>query len=181
MKPTIVLVHGAFAESASWDYVIDSLRRRRAPRDRRRQPAARPGRRRRAPSATSSAPSTGPSCSSRHSYGGAVISNVAADAGEIVGLVYVAAFAPDPGESCFSLAGRLPRQHARRCAAAGPAQRRHDRPVHRPGPLPRPVLRRRAGADRRRGWRRRSGRRPRRRSPSRPASGRSGASCRRGS
>ena len=26
MKPTIVLVHGAFAESASWDDVIDSLR-----------------------------------------------------------------------------------------------------------------------------------------------------------
>jgi alpha-beta hydrolase superfamily lysophospholipase len=25
MKPTIVLVHGAFAESASWNYVIDSL------------------------------------------------------------------------------------------------------------------------------------------------------------
>jgi len=25
MKPTIVLVHGAFAESASWDDVIDSL------------------------------------------------------------------------------------------------------------------------------------------------------------
>ena len=25
MKPTIVLVHGAFAESSSWNYVIDSL------------------------------------------------------------------------------------------------------------------------------------------------------------
>ena len=25
MKPTVVLVHGAFADSASWDYVIDSL------------------------------------------------------------------------------------------------------------------------------------------------------------
>src|SRR5436189_2699523 len=43
-----------------------------------------------------------------HSYGGAVISNVPAEAGEIVGLVYVNAFAPDPGESCFSLAGRFP-------------------------------------------------------------------------
>src|SRR5213076_2328561 len=39
------------------------------------------------------------------SYGGAVISNVSADAGQITGLVYVNAFAPDPGESCFSLAG----------------------------------------------------------------------------
>ena len=36
------------------------------------------------------------------------MSNVSADAGEIIGLVYVNAFAPDPGESCFSLAGRFP-------------------------------------------------------------------------
>ena len=66
-----------------------------------------------------------------HSYGGAVISNVAADAGEIIGLVYVGAFAPEPGETCFALAGDVPRQHARRDAAAGPARRRDDRPVHR--------------------------------------------------
>jgi pimeloyl-ACP methyl ester carboxylesterase len=43
-----------------------------------------------------------------HSYGGAVISNVPVDAGEIVGLVYVNGFAPDPDESCFALAGRFP-------------------------------------------------------------------------
>jgi hypothetical protein len=43
-----------------------------------------------------------------HSYGGAVITNVAADAGEIVGLVYVAGFAPEPGESAFTLAGMFP-------------------------------------------------------------------------
>jgi pimeloyl-ACP methyl ester carboxylesterase len=43
-----------------------------------------------------------------HSYGGAVISNVPADSGEIVALVYVAAFAPDPGETCNELAGRFP-------------------------------------------------------------------------
>ena len=43
-----------------------------------------------------------------HSYGGAVISNVPADAGEITGLVYVCGFAPDPGESCFQLAGMFP-------------------------------------------------------------------------
>jgi pimeloyl-ACP methyl ester carboxylesterase len=43
-----------------------------------------------------------------HSYGGAVISNVPADAGEITGLVYVNGFAPDPGESCFALAGKFP-------------------------------------------------------------------------
>jgi pimeloyl-ACP methyl ester carboxylesterase len=43
-----------------------------------------------------------------HSYGGAVISNVDADAGEIVGLVYVNGFAPDAGESAFQLAGKFP-------------------------------------------------------------------------
>jgi pimeloyl-ACP methyl ester carboxylesterase len=43
-----------------------------------------------------------------HSYGGSVISNVAADAGEIAGLVYIAGFAPEPGESAFTLAARFP-------------------------------------------------------------------------
>ena len=42
-----------------------------------------------------------------HSYGGGVISNVPADAGKIIGLVYVNAFALDPGKSCFSLAGLI--------------------------------------------------------------------------
>jgi hypothetical protein len=46
MKPTIVLVHGAFAESASWDGVIDSLVNAGHPRDRRGQPAAGLGHRR---------------------------------------------------------------------------------------------------------------------------------------
>jgi pimeloyl-ACP methyl ester carboxylesterase len=43
-----------------------------------------------------------------HSYGGAVITNVAADAAEITGLVYVAAFAPEPGESAFTLRAMFP-------------------------------------------------------------------------
>jgi pimeloyl-ACP methyl ester carboxylesterase len=43
-----------------------------------------------------------------HSYGGAVISNVDGDAGEIVGLVYVNGFAPEPGEHCFQLAAMFP-------------------------------------------------------------------------
>ena len=77
MPPTIVLVHGAFAESSSWDAVIDQL-----------LDAGHPV--------------------IAHSYGAAVISNVDADAGEIVGLVYVNAFAPEPGESCFALAGKFP-------------------------------------------------------------------------
>src|SRR5918992_4863626 len=43
-----------------------------------------------------------------HSYGGPVMSNVPADAGEIVGLVYANAFAPEPGEHCFQLAAMFP-------------------------------------------------------------------------
>ena len=43
-----------------------------------------------------------------HSYGGMVITNVDANAGEITGLVYVAAFAPEPGESAYALAQRFP-------------------------------------------------------------------------
>jgi pimeloyl-ACP methyl ester carboxylesterase len=41
----------------------------------------------------------GPVVAVGHSYGGAVITNAAADADNVVGLVYVAAFAPDEGES----------------------------------------------------------------------------------
>jgi pimeloyl-ACP methyl ester carboxylesterase len=50
----------------------------------------------------------GPVVLAAHSYGGMVITNVDADAGEIVGLVYVAGFAPEPGESAFTLAGMFP-------------------------------------------------------------------------
>ena len=67
-----------------------------------------------------------------HSYGGAVISNVDADAGDIAGLVYVAGFAPEAGRELLLARGHVPGQHARRRAPAGAAQRRHDRPLHRP-------------------------------------------------
>jgi pimeloyl-ACP methyl ester carboxylesterase len=107
VKPTIVLVHGAFAESASWDNVIDTLASAGHPVI----AAANPLR----DIATDAASVgdvvravEGPVLLVAHSYGGAVISNVPADAGEITGLVYVNGFAPDPGESCFSLAGRFP-------------------------------------------------------------------------
>jgi pimeloyl-ACP methyl ester carboxylesterase len=107
MKPTIVLVHGAFADSASWDGVIDLLLKTGHPVI----AAANPLR-----SLASDAASVGdlvrtidgPVVLVAHSYGGAVMSNVRADAGEITGLVYVNGFAPDPGESCFSLAGLFP-------------------------------------------------------------------------
>src|SRR4051812_49697046 len=55
-----------------------------------------------------------------HSYGGAVITNVDREAGEIVGLVYVAAFAPLPGDSCFELSAVFPgRSEERRVGEEG--------------------------------------------------------------
>jgi pimeloyl-ACP methyl ester carboxylesterase len=106
MSHTIVLVHGAFAESASWDRVIDLL-----PAEHRVIAAANPLR-----SLATDAASVsdlvrsidGPVVLVGHSYGGAVISNVAADAGQITALVYVCAFAPDAGESANLLAQRFP-------------------------------------------------------------------------
>jgi pimeloyl-ACP methyl ester carboxylesterase len=105
--PTIVLVHGAFAESSSWDAVINRLVDAGHPVI----AAANPLR-----SVASDAAAVadvvravdGPVVLAAHSYGGAVISNVPADAGDIVGLVYANGFAPESGESAFSLAGMFP-------------------------------------------------------------------------
>jgi pimeloyl-ACP methyl ester carboxylesterase len=107
VKPTIVLVHGAFAESSSWDAVIDPLLDAGHPVI----AAANPLR-----SLASDVAAVadvvravdGPVVLAAHSYGGAVISNVPADAGEIVGLVYACGFAPEPGEHCFQLAAMFP-------------------------------------------------------------------------
>ncbi|MGH2892261.1 MAG: alpha/beta fold hydrolase [Solirubrobacteraceae bacterium] len=107
MLPTIVLVHGAFAESASWDGVVDPLQAM----GHEVIAAANPLRGLAADAQSVSdlvRTITGPVVLVAHSYGGAVISNVDAEAGEITGLVYVNAFAPDTGESCFALAGKFP-------------------------------------------------------------------------
>src|SRR3954469_14549225 len=107
MRPTIVLVHGAFAESASWDQVIDPL----VAEGNRVVAAANPLRSLAGDAAAVSdlvRTIEGPVVLVAHSYGGAVISNVDADAGDIVGLVYVNAFAPDAGENCFGLAAMFP-------------------------------------------------------------------------
>jgi pimeloyl-ACP methyl ester carboxylesterase len=107
MPPTIVLVHGAFAESASWDRVIRELDGAGCDVI----AAANPLRGLAADAAAVSdlvRTIDGPVVVAGHSYGGSVISNIAADSGEITGLVYVAAFAPEPGESAFTLSERLP-------------------------------------------------------------------------
>ena len=96
--PTIVLVHGAFADGSSWDGVIERLQRR---------------------GYTAVAPAiglrgvvedsrylrsvvdqiAGPVLLVGHSYGGALITNAATDASNVVGLVFVAAFSPDLDEA----------------------------------------------------------------------------------
>jgi pimeloyl-ACP methyl ester carboxylesterase len=107
MPPTIVLVHGAFAESASWDGIIDPL----LAAGHRVIAASNPLRGLAADAAVVSdlvRTIDGPVVLAGHSYGGAVITNVDPDAGEILGLVYVNGFAPAPGETAFSLAGLFP-------------------------------------------------------------------------
>jgi pimeloyl-ACP methyl ester carboxylesterase len=97
VKPTIVLVHGAFADASSWNGVIERLQQRgytvEAP--------ANPLRGVIADSAYIASVVNqidGAVLLVGHSYGGAVITNAATSAPNAAGLVYVAAFAPDLGE-----------------------------------------------------------------------------------
>jgi pimeloyl-ACP methyl ester carboxylesterase len=107
MTSTIVLVHGAFAESASWDGVTARL----LAEHRRVVAFANPLR----GLASDTALLTdlvrsidGPVLLVGHSYGGAVITGVPADAGDVVGLVYVAGFALVPGESAGDASALAP-------------------------------------------------------------------------
>jgi pimeloyl-ACP methyl ester carboxylesterase len=107
MSHTIVLVHGAFADSTSWNGVIDRLQGA----GHSTVAVANPLRGLASDAeAVSDVVRTidGPVVLAAHSYGGAVISNVSADAGDITGLVYADGFAPDAGESAFTLAGKFP-------------------------------------------------------------------------
>ncbi|GAB2583092.1 alpha/beta hydrolase [Paractinoplanes abujensis] len=107
MKPTIVLVHGAFAESASWGGVIQRLRADGFPV----VAAPNPLRSLSGDAAVVSsllATISGPVVLVGHSYGGAVISNAAAGHDHVQALVFVAAFAPEVGESIGQLSGRFP-------------------------------------------------------------------------
>lgn len=97
MKPTIVIVHGAFTDASSWNDVIGRLQQQDytviAPPN--------PLRGVNADSAYIASVLNqidGPVLLVAHSYGGAVTSNAAAKAANVVGLVYVAALIPDEGE-----------------------------------------------------------------------------------
>ncbi|KQS51524.1 MULTISPECIES: alpha/beta fold hydrolase [unclassified Sphingomonas] len=106
-RSTIVLVHGAFAESGSWNGVIELLRR-----DGYTVIAASNPLRGVASDAASVAGVVNavktPVVLVGHSYGGPVIGEAAAHASNVKALVYVAAFAADVGESAFALTGKFP-------------------------------------------------------------------------
>lgn len=106
-KPTIVLVHGAFADSSSWSGVITQL----LDRGHSVVAVANPLRGVAADAQYLGGildAIAGPIVLVGHSYGGAVISQVAATQDRVNALVFVAAFAPDEGESAAQLAGRFP-------------------------------------------------------------------------
>ena len=123
MPPTIVLVHGAFAESASWDGVIDRLLAAGHPVIAVANPLR--GLASDAACVTDQVRAVeGPVVLAGHGYGGGVISNVDPEAGDIAGLVYVAGFAPEPGESACSLAGMFPARTAPSRSPARPTDQR---------------------------------------------------------
>jgi pimeloyl-ACP methyl ester carboxylesterase len=94
---TVVLVHGAFADASGWNGVIERLQAAGM------QVTAPPNPLRglaidSAYIAAVLEQTPGPVLVVGHSYGGAVITNAATGLENVVGLVYVAAFAPDEGE-----------------------------------------------------------------------------------
>ena len=106
-KPTIVLVHGAFANSSSWNGVVSLLQKEGY----KTVAAANPLR-----SVASDARYVsdvvasieGPVVLVGHSYGGQVISTAAQGHANVKSLVFVAAFAPEAGEAAADLAGKFP-------------------------------------------------------------------------
>ncbi|GII92215.1 alpha/beta fold hydrolase [Sinosporangium siamense] len=106
-KPTIVLVHGAFADASSWSDVIKRLQRG----DHRVIAVANPLRGLDSDAAylrSVLATVEGPVVLAGHSYGGSVITQAAAGNPNVKALVYIAAFVPDTGESAGELAAKFP-------------------------------------------------------------------------
>jgi pimeloyl-ACP methyl ester carboxylesterase len=106
-KPTVVLVHGAFADSTSWNGVIKRLKRQGCPV----LAVADPLRGLSGDAAYLKnllAGIDGPVVLAGHSYGGSAVTDAAHGAGNVKTLVYVAAFIPDKGESAVEAAGRFP-------------------------------------------------------------------------
>jgi pimeloyl-ACP methyl ester carboxylesterase len=104
-KPTIVLVHGAWADASSWNPVASALRSQGhdvlAPPNLLRGPAGDAA----YISSFLAQRTSGPVVLVGHSYGGFVITNAATGGGDVKALVYVDAFIPDEGEFVFQILG----------------------------------------------------------------------------
>jgi pimeloyl-ACP methyl ester carboxylesterase len=106
-NPVVVLVHGAFAESASWNGVVERLRARSIET----VAVANPLRSLEGDAQYVRDVIAGigkPVVLVGHSYGGMVITQAAADNDAVKALVYVCAFAPDHGETAFQLSLMFP-------------------------------------------------------------------------
>jgi pimeloyl-ACP methyl ester carboxylesterase len=106
-KPSIVLVHGAWADASSWNTVVPELLAAGF------TTYAPPNPLRSLASDAASIAAFVKTIPGRvilvgHSYGGAVISVASANAANVLALVYVNAFAPDEGESPLSLLAAYP-------------------------------------------------------------------------
>ncbi|MBP2707881.1 alpha/beta hydrolase [Microbispora sp. RL4-1S] len=105
-QPVIVLVHGAFAESASWNRVIQRLHGHGLAA----VAAANPLRDVEGDAAYVRDVIAGlnrPVVLVGHSYGGMVVTQAAAGNPAVRALVYVGAFAPEHGENAFQLSGKF--------------------------------------------------------------------------
>jgi pimeloyl-ACP methyl ester carboxylesterase len=106
-KPTVVLVHGAFADASTWNAVIDRLQRDG-------YPVIAPANPLRGIAADATYVASvvktipGPVVLVGHSYGGAVIGQAAAGLPNVKSLVFVDAFALDVGETAGSIGDRFP-------------------------------------------------------------------------
>jgi pimeloyl-ACP methyl ester carboxylesterase len=107
-KPTIVLVHGAWADASSWSEVTRRLQRAGhlvlVPPNPLRSLSGDAA----YLSAFIQQRTTGSAVLVGHSYGGAVITNAGATDPDVKALVYVNGFAPDTGENVLQLAAALP-------------------------------------------------------------------------
>jgi pimeloyl-ACP methyl ester carboxylesterase len=106
-KPSIVLVHGAFSDGSSWKKIIPIFEEEEffvtAVQNPLRSLAEDVATTRRVIEAQK-----GDVVLVGHSYGGSVITDAAADSDKVKALVYVAAFAPEAGESVGALLGKFP-------------------------------------------------------------------------
>jgi pimeloyl-ACP methyl ester carboxylesterase len=104
-EPTIVLVHGAWADASSWNAVVSDLRGRGltvlAPPNPLRGVAGDAA----YIASFLAGRTSGPVVLVGHSYGGFVITNAGTGGGDVRALVYVDAFVPDEGETVFQILG----------------------------------------------------------------------------